>query len=100
MDKELLKILEDVNKKLEKINEKNKKEICKEIENGFNEPAKISIEKNIDGKAEMHVEGKAIAILITLAGLEKGILEKLDAPNDLWELIKYMVGTREAGDNE
>lgn len=95
MDKEILEMLENIKKTLEKVNSKNSGFIKEKIEEAFNEPATISIKKDADGKAETHVEGGSIALLITLAGLEKTILEKLDAPTEVWELIKHLVGTKE-----
>lgn len=88
MDKELLEMFN----KLKNIMADNVKD---SISEAFNEPAKISIEKDADGRAKTHIEGKPLPILIALAGLEKAVLEKLDAPTGVWELIKEAVGTKE-----
>lgn len=104
MDKEMLEMLKKISEKLEKINTTDMKNdvgdiksiVQNKISEAFNEPAIISIEKDNDGKAETHVEGTSLAILITLAGLEKTIIKKLEVPSSTWELIKSAVGTREA----
>lgn len=100
MDKELLETLEKINKTLEKFNNENSKEIKEKIEKAFSEPATISIKKDADGHAETHIEGKTLAILVTLAGLELAILEKLDVPSGVWGLIKSTVGAEEVKPNE
>lgn len=97
--KEMLKeLLKDLGEKLDKIDgDFNLKD---KINEAHKQPAKISIEKHEDGSAETRVEGSNLAILITLAGLENAVLEKLNPPKELWELIRNTTGTREAGDNE
>lgn len=104
MDKELLEMLKGLNGVLEdmlKDSENNFGDKVQErISDAFKEKASVSIEKFEDGRAETHIEGSNIGVLIALAGLEKTVLEKLDAPKGLWELVKATVGTREAGDNE
>ena len=52
------------------------------------------IEKDNDGTAETHIEGTNLAILITLAGLEKAILEQTKTPAFVWERVQKQVGTR------
>lgn len=66
------------------------------IEKGHKEEAKISVHKYADGRAETSVEGSTMGILIALAGLEKTVLNKINVPAGLFELIKDTVGTREA----
>lgn len=97
--KEMLKeLLKDLEEKLDKIDgDFNLKD---KINEAHKQPAKISIEKHEDGRAETHIEGTNIAVLIALAGLEKTVLEKLNPPKGLWELIKTSTGTLEVGDNE
>lgn len=107
MDKELKEMLDKLSK-LNKIMDTlidDKKEgfvskVQKSINEAFKEKATISIEKQENGEATTHIEGSTLAVLITLAGLEKTVLEKLDTPKSLWELIKQTVGTMEADDNE
>lgn len=99
MGKEILEMLKGLNEALgdlisdEKDNVKNK--MLEKISEGFKEKASLSIEKFEDGRAKTHIEGSNIGILIALAGLEKTVLENLDAPNGLWELVKHTVGTKE-----
>ena len=102
MDKELMEILEKLNNMLEKeIKNFEKTEGIKEkINEAFKEKAVISIKKHENGTAKTHIEGTNLAVLITLAGLEKTVIEKLKVPNEIWEMIKNIVGTREAEDNE
>ena len=95
MDKEILEMLKNINETLKKVNGANCDYIKEKISEAFNEPAEVSIKKEADGKAITHVEGRALPILITLAGLEKAVVEKLDASTGVWELIKETVGTKE-----
>lgn len=93
--KQMIKKLEELNKILE--GAKGIPNLIKEaIEQGHNEEAKISVHKHADGTAETSIEGSTMGILITLAGLEKTILNKINAPVEVFELIKETVGTREA----
>lgn len=101
MDNELKEMLKDLLNNLgEKIDQMGDFNIGDEISKGFKQPAKLSIEKFEDGKSILNVEGTNLAILITLAGLEKAVLKKLNQPRGLWDLIKHSVETMEAGDNE
>lgn len=100
MDKELLEMLKSLNGVLEDMlgdgKDSFKNKVQKRISDGLNEKASLSIEKFEDGRAETHIEGSNIGVLIALAGLEKTVLEKLDVPRGAWELIKHSVGTEEA----
>lgn len=101
MDNELREMLKDLLKDLgEKIDQMGDFNIGDKISEAYKQPAKLSIEKFEDGRANTSIEGTNLAVLITLAGLEKAVLEKLNPPRGLWDLIKTTVGTREAGDNE
>lgn len=99
MDKDLLKELKELNGVIEDITKEYKSEtkgnFKKALDKAFEEKASISIEKFEDGKGKILINGSALAILITLAGLEKGILERIKIPTPLWEAIKDTVGTRE-----
>lgn len=99
--KEMLKELNEVSGDLlnDNITGVNSK-IKDKIQEAFKEEATISIKKSKDERAETHVEGSTLAILITLAGLEKTVLEKLNTPNAIWEMIKHTVGTEEANNND
>lgn len=100
MDKELLEMLKSLNGVLEDMlgdgKDSFKNKVQKRISDGLNEKASLSIEKFEEGRAETHIEGSNIGVLIALAGLEKTVLEKLDVPRGAWELIKHSVGTEEA----
>lgn len=100
MDKELLEMLKNLNEVLEDFIREDKdsftNKLQERISDAFKEKASLSIEKFEDGRAETHIEGSNLGILIALAGLEKTVLEKLDAPKGLWELVKHTVKTKEA----
>lgn len=66
------------------------------IGDAFKEPCKISIEKKADGTAKTMINGNYLTVLLTLAGLEKVILEKAKVPTPVWENIKEIVGVKEA----
>lgn len=68
------------------------------LEENKNEPVKISIEKDKKGKATVNVEGKPVDILMTLARLEKSILEEIDPPAGFYEMIKEKIGIQGAED--
>ena len=99
MDKEIKEIMDNLKEIQELLKNSKACKVKDAIHDAFNEPATISIKKDADGKAKTHIEGTNLAVLITLAGLEKCILEKLDAPNGLWEAIKSIVGTMKVGKN-
>lgn len=104
MDKESKEMLKELNEVLGDLLNDNitgvNSKIKDKIQEAFKEEATISIKKSKDGRAETHVEGSTLAILITLAGLEKTVLEKLNTPNAIWEMIKHTIGTEEANNND
>lgn len=101
MDKnELDKILEKLEKLEKVIGNLATDNLDKEIERAFYQSASISIDKKEDGNCDIHFNGTKLSILITLAGLEQGILERTHTPKELWELIKRKTGSREAKENE
>lgn len=99
MDKDLLKLLKELNGVIEdnikEYKSETKGNFKKALDKAFEEKASISIEKFEDGKAETCIEGSALAILITLAALEQTILEHAKIPTPLWEAIKDTTGTRD-----
>lgn len=99
MDKDLLELLKTLNGVIEDITKEYKSEtkgnFKKALDKAFKEKASISIKKFENGKAETHIEGSNLAILITLPGLEQTILEHTKIPTPLWEAIKDTVGTRD-----
>ena len=88
---ELLKLLKDGEKKLGSV-------LKRTMNDAIEENALISL-KMKKGVSEVKVQGSTIAILIALSQLEKSILEKLNPPKGLYELIKKSVSYEEA-DNE
>lgn len=91
MLEELLKLLKDSKKGMES-------KLKEAVEEAIKENALISL-KMKKGVSEVKVQGSTIAILIALSQLEKSILEKLNPPKGLYELIKKSVSYEEA-DNE
>ena len=104
MEKELKEMLKNLNEVLGDLLNNNmngvNSKIANEIEKAFKEEATISIKKHENGASDVHVEGRGLAVLITLAGLEKGILKKLHVPNEVWKMIKDITGAMEANNNE
>ena len=92
----MIKKLKELNELLEGVTEGMPNKIMEAINKGHKEEAKISVHKYADGRAETNIEGSTMGILIALAGLEHSVLEKLNAPAGLFELVKETVGTREA----
>ena len=74
--------------------------IAKSIKKAYNEPAKISVKKDETVQATCHIEGKALPLLITLAGIEKAILNKTHVPKELYEIIKSSLGYVEVKEDE
>lgn len=50
----------------------------------------LLLKKN--GKTTVEIEGSTLSVLLSLAGLEKHIIKELKVPEDLFEIIKEMVG--------
>lgn len=98
-NEELKKVLKELNQKLGKILEETSdgfsEIIANRLSEAHNEKCELSIKKDKNGKAKIVMEGSTLAILITLAGLEKTVLEKTHVPSEVWEMIKSTVGTRE-----
>lgn len=93
---EVLKML-DTKKGINTYEEK-RKVIREKINKAYEQPCKISIKKNgkMSEGADCMIVGDYLAVLVTLAGLEKAILEKLGSPTELWEAIKEMTSVEEA----
>lgn len=96
-DKEIEEILAYL---LKNVFEDNKHDLQKSINEALKEEATISIKKFKDGTAETNIKGHRLTILITLAGLEKSILEDFNPPKGLWEKIKNVIGVKEVNGNE
>ena len=91
--KELLEIMEDsdIGKAKEKFE--------KMLKEAINEPCKITIEKGKKGDAKLGIEGRRLALLISLAGAKQGILKQLKCSDEEFEFISNFVGTRDNNDD-
>lgn len=96
MKKELEKELDKLLEKLKNSILESDEDIDKELREHHKKPALIHIEKKENGDSSIKLEGTATAILITLAGLEKTILEKLNPPAGFYEFIKMKTGIKGA----
>lgn len=100
MDEKLKKLRELIDILLDPTEDKMLELLNEEIKKASKENTKISIVKKADGKSCTNLEGSTTAILVTLAGLEKSVLQKLDVPYCVWEYIKEHVKSEEVKDNE
>lgn len=89
--------MEELKELMDKLLSSTLTKTLESLEENLHEPCKIAIEKDKKGVAHTQIEGKRVAILITLAGLEKTILEKTNTPSEVYEFIRKLVG---AEDNE
>lgn len=97
--KDFMEVLEKINSIMEKMGA-NINPFGNRFEEANNEACTLSItKKEGNNPQEIRVEGSTPAILLNLAGLEKAILEKLEVPQHVFEMVKNSIGTREA-DNE
>lgn len=102
MDKELKekkdKLLDNLDNLLD-INRDKIKDTETKCKEALNMPCKIHIDN--DGKGiKLATKGGRLSLLITLAGAEKNILKELKCSTEEFNLIKIIVKTAEAGDNE
>lgn len=95
MNKEIKEDLKKVSKLLEEMKSQAISEFSNKISEAIKEPAIISIEKDYDGKADTRIEGERLALIITLAGLEQTMFEKLNVDKEEFDLIKEFIGTKE-----
>ena len=100
MDKELEKMLKDVNGVLGDYLDKNKDKMSKMINDRFEEASKkefkITTERDGSGKVKVKIIGERLAVLQGLAGLEKTLLKKFEVPELIWEMLKDAVDTEDA----
>ena len=87
------KELKEMAKSMERL---TKLALSEALDKAVNEECTLSITKGKDGKACTKIEGSRLAILITLAGLEKTVLDKIEDQVGLFEMVKEFVGTEEA----
>lgn len=90
-----LKMKKELNEMLKSAETLTKMMLSDALDKAITEKCSISITKNEKGEAKQEIKGSPLAILVTLAGLEKTILEKIEAPTGLFEMIKEFVGTEE-----
>lgn len=99
MEKEFKEMLKNLKEMLEMVTnedtEKNKEKFSNMISEAIKQPCKITIEKDKRGQAELGVEGNRLALLITLAGAEQGILKQLSCEQKEFDFIKGFVGSKE-----
>ena len=104
MDKEIKEMLKNIKEMLEIVEEsdldKTKEKFEKMLNEALNQPCEIAIKKDKDGGAKTKVEGCRLSLLITLAGLEKTLCKQLHCSDGEFELIKNLVGTKDADDVE
>lgn len=104
MNKELKEILKDLHGVLDELLRGDKEALKNRVDKIFTEAmeekASIEITKHEDGRAETKIEGNALVVLMTLAGLEKTILNEYNVPSEVWEIIKDAVGSKEVKVNE
>ena len=99
MEKEFKEMLKNLKEMLEMVinedTEKNKEKFSNMISEAIKQPCKITIEKDKRGQAKLGVEGNRLALLITLAGAEQGILKQLSCEQKEFDFIKGFVGSKE-----
>lgn len=102
MDKELQEhiakaseILEELKKIVEPSNKVT--QLKGLLQKGLNDDATLSIEKK-GSSAKAKLEGNTMGILVALVILEKHVLEQLDCPSEVFEILKKMIGSAVAKD--
>ena len=79
----------------EMLGENVDQDIKDKFNKAINQECEISIKKGKDGVTHSYIMGSNLAILITLAGLEQAILNKLGCSESMYEMVKRAVGTEE-----
>ncbi len=102
-NKEIKEMLNDLKELIEMFEDsdigKAKEKFEKMLKEAINEPCKITIEKGKNGEAKLGVEGRRLALLISLAGAKQGILKQLKCSDEEFEFISNFVGTRDNNDD-
>lgn len=75
------------------INELINDKLYKSLKEADKEDVVISLVKKNDN-TKVKLEGSTMAILLSLAGLEKHVIKELNVPEGLFETIKEMVGVK------
>lgn len=99
MEKEFKEMLKNLKEMLEMVinedTEKNKEKFNNMMSEAIKQPCKITIEKDKRGQVKVGAEGNRVALLITLAGAEQGILKQLSCEQKEFDFIKGFVGSKE-----
>lgn len=99
MEKEFKEMLKNLKEMLEMVTnedtEKNKEKFNNMMSEAIKQPCKITIEKDKRGQVKLGAEGNRVALLITLAGAEQGILKQLSCEQKEFDFIKGFVGSKE-----
>ena len=93
MDKELEDLLKQLRDKLNDTKDEKLGIIYKELEKAKNDKdVLISIEKLNNGKAKTELRGNSLSILVTLIGLEKIILKTTNTTEEMFNLLRKVIG--------
>lgn len=99
MEKEFKEMLKNLKEMLEMVTnedtEKNKEKFNNMMSEAIKQPCKITIEKDKRGQVKLGAEGNRVALLITLAVAEQGILKQLSCEQKEFDFIKGFVGSKE-----
>ena len=99
MEKEFKEMLKNLKEMLEMVTnedtEKNKEKFNNMMSEAIKQPCKITIEKDKRGQVKLGAEGNRVALLITLAVAEQGILKQLSCEQKEFDFIKGFVGYKE-----
>lgn len=73
-------------------------QIKKILDDEYYKECEISIKRNKDRSANVHLEGSALSLLITLAGLEEAVLNRVNADEKTFKLLKAITKVQEVRD--
>ena len=83
-------MIKDVKEILEMFS--NTKKLKEALLTATKEECGILLEKKKDGECNISTHGNKLAILIALAALEESLLDQLEVPKPVWEMIKDVTG--------
>ena len=99
MEKDIKEMLRDLKEMLEIVTDKDmgkaKDKFSNMLSEAIKQPCKITIEKDKRGQANVGVEGNRLALLVTLAGAEQGILKQLHCDKNEFDFLKEFIGSKE-----
>lgn len=73
-------------------------QIKKILDDEYYKECEISIKRNKDRSANVHLEGSALSLLITLTGLEEAVLNRVNADEKTFKLLKAITKVQEVRD--